>query len=125
MHRSRIGVILVDHAEGHDEALAFWAQAVGATPAWEGSPEYTSLGEVGSLSFEMQRTGEGTPARVHLDVETDDVAAEVDRLVRLGATVVEEREEGYVVLEDPAGLVFCVVAVQTGDRFAADARTWD
>ena len=123
MHRSRIGVILVDHAEHHDEALAFWAGAAGATPVPEDSPEYTSLGYVGSLSLAVQRTGAGTPGRVHLDIETDDVQAEVARVVGLGARVVEDRED-YAVLEDPGGLVFCVVPVQTGDRFDAEATTW-
>jgi len=124
MHRSRIGVILIDHSEGHDEALQFWAGAVGSAPKPDESPEFTRIGDVGSLSLALQRTGAGTPGRVHLDIETDDVRAEVERVVGLGATVVDDRGE-YAILEDPAGLVFCVVPVQTGDRFAADARTWD
>ena len=44
--------------------------------------------------------------------------------VALGATVLEERE-GYTILRDPAGLVFCVVPVQTGDDFEREALTWD
>ncbi len=75
------------------------------------------------MSLESQRIGAGTPARVHLDIETDDVAAEVARVVGLGATVLEERD-GYTILEDPGGLVFCVVPVQTGAAFERDARTW-
>jgi predicted enzyme related to lactoylglutathione lyase len=124
MHRSRIGVILIDHSEGHDAALDFWAGAVGGTPVPDQAPEYTTLGDVGGLSLALQRTGAGTPGRVHLDIESDDVPAEVARVVGLGATVVEDRGD-YAILEDPAGLVFCVVPVQTGDRFVADARTWD
>ena len=95
----------------------------GGTPQAQDPPEYTHLAQVGSLNLEMQRTGPGTPGRVHLDIETDDVAAEVARVVSLGARVLEERPEGYTVLEDPAGLVFCVVGVQT-DRFDAEATTW-
>jgi hypothetical protein len=122
MHRSRIGVVLIDHAEGHDEALAFWAGATGALA--DTDEEYTSLGRLGSLNLEVQRTGPGTPPRVHLDIETDDVPAEVARVVALGARVVEERSD-YTILEDPGGLVFCVVPVQTGDRFEAEAVTWE
>ncbi len=61
---------------------------------------------------------------MHLDVETDDVAAEVARLTGLGATVAEQ-QEGFTVLHDPGGLVFCVVPVQT-DRASFDehATTW-
>jgi predicted enzyme related to lactoylglutathione lyase len=125
MHRSRVGVILIDHAEHHDEALAFWAGATGrpgsSTPD---EPEYTSLGSVGTLGLFVQRTGDGTPARVHLDIETDDVAAEMARLVALGARVVTEGRE-HAVMADPGGVLFCVVPVQTGDRFEAEATTWE
>jgi predicted enzyme related to lactoylglutathione lyase len=52
--------------------------------------------------------------RVHLDVlpEDHDQGTEVDRLLRLGATVVDDRREltpgGWVVLADPEGNEFCV-----------------
>ena len=45
-------------------------------------------------------------------------------MLALGATVLEERE-GYTILKDPAGLVFCVVPVQTADDFEREALTWD
>jgi len=125
VHRSRVGVILIDHSEGYDEAETFWARATGGTPQGQDPPEYTRLRSVGTLDLVMQRTGPGTPARAHLDIETDDVPAEVARVVGLGARVVEERPEGFTVLEDPAGLVFCVVGVQTGGRFDAEAVTWE
>jgi hypothetical protein len=124
MHRSRIGVILIDHSARHDEARAFWARATAATPDYSDGPDFTVLGRAGTLELAMQRTGEGTPGRVHLDIETDDVAAEVARVVGLGARVVEEKDE-HVILEDPAGLVFCVVPVQTGPHFEADATVWE
>ena len=47
--------------------------------------------------------------RVHLDLAAPDLAAEVDRLVRLGATVLPlQPEDGLVVLQDPEGNEFCV-----------------
>ena len=127
MHRSRIGLVLIDHPEEHwEQGLAFWAGVQGVTPAGtdDSTPEYRSLGTIGSVALESQRTGTGTPPRVHLDIETDDVPAEVGRVVALGATVVEE-PEGFTVLRDPAGLVFCVVPVQTGADFEREALTWD
>jgi len=119
--------VLIDHQEQDwERGLAFWAGVQGVTPTGEdeGQPEYRSLGTIGSVALESQRTGAGTPPRVHLDIETDDVAAEVARVVALGATVVEERE-GYTILQDPAGLVFCVVPVQTGADFEREALSWD
>jgi hypothetical protein len=47
--------------------------------------------------------------RVHLDIAAGDVAAEVLRLVALGATEIR-RGDGYVVLADPEGNNFCVCA---------------
>ena len=62
-------------------------------------------------------------AAIHLDVETDDVAAEVARLCALGARVVAEPDD-YTVMVDPGSLVFCVVPVQTGEEFERAASTW-
>ncbi len=87
-------------------------------------PEYRSLGRVGSVLLESQRTGPGTPPRLHLDIESDDVPAEVARVLALGATILEERR-GYTILQDPSGMVFCVVPVQTGEDFEREALTWD
>jgi hypothetical protein len=121
MHRSRIGLVLIDHAAEHfEESLTFWAGVQGATPVPDG--EFVSVGEVGTLSLDLQRLDEGA-SRIHLDIESDDVRAEVARLQGLGATVVEDRES-YVVMADPGGVVFCVVGVQTGDRFREDALEW-
>lgn len=122
MHRSRIGLFLIDHqASDWDTGLAFWAGVTGSTP--QGDEEYRFLDNLGSIRLESQCTGEGTPPRIHLDIETDNVPAEIDRVVALGARLVQ-RNEKYAVLKDPAGLVFCVVPVQTGESFERDALTW-
>ena len=84
--------------------------------------EFAGVGEVGTLSLAVQRLDEGA-SRVHLDIETDDIRAEVARLRGLGATVVEDRDR-YVIMADPGGVVFCVVGVQTGDRFTEEALEW-
>ena len=50
--------------------------------------------------------------RMHLDVETDDVEAEVGRLEALGATRWDHRQErgfDFWVLRDPWGNEFCVL----------------
>lgn len=121
MHRSRIGIVLIDHdGEHYDDCLAFWAGVQGVRAAPDG--EYAGVGEVGTLNLEVQRLGEG-PSRIHLDIESDDIPAEVARLQELGGTVVDDRGD-YVIMSDPGGLVFCVVGVQTGDRFVDDALEW-
>lgn len=122
MHRSRIGVLLIDlpehlYAAGQD----FWSGASGRAAIPEGDP-YASLGNHGGLSLALQRTGGLTPPRLHLDIETDNVPAEAVRLRALGATV-EQQLDDYFVMRDPAGLIFCVVGVQTTD-FDKYAVTW-
>ena len=64
------------------------------------------------------------PARYHLDIETDDVDAEVDRLEALGAERVEKIETWWV-MRDPAGLLFCVIRVQDPATFEVHARAWE
>jgi catechol 2,3-dioxygenase-like lactoylglutathione lyase family enzyme len=56
----------------------------------------------------------GKRSRLHLDLYTANQAAEVERLVRLGATRYPWRyppHADYVVLEDPDGNLFCVVQI--------------
>lgn len=121
MHRSRIGIVLIDHSgDQYDAGLAFWSGAQGVRPVHDGP--YASVGEIGTLNLEVQRLEEG-PARVHLDIETDNIPAEVERLSALGATTVDDRGD-FVIMADPGGVVFCVVGIQTGDRFVEDAREW-
>lgn len=53
-------------------------------------------------------------SRVHLDVETDDIEAEVARLEKLGAKRVGDVKR-WVVMEAPTGQRFCVVRPQRSD----------
>ncbi|SEB47368.1 hypothetical protein SAMN04489844_0209 [Nocardioides exalbidus] len=126
MHRSRISVVMIDHPEeSFEPAAAFWAAARGSHRTVNESPEYEALDRLpGNVALELQRTGAGTPPRVHLDLETDDVDAEVARLESLGASVTT-RHDTWAVMGDPGGLVFCVVPVWTDqDDFDRHAVTW-
>jgi len=60
---------------------------------------------------------------VHIDIESDDIPAEVSRLEALGAKKLEEIK-GWVVLEAPTGQRFCVVPV-VSDEFESKANSWD
>jgi Glyoxalase-like domain len=124
MHRSKLTAALLDvPPEGFDREVAFWSQVIGREPdVDESDPDYADFGQVvPGWQFMVQRVG--APARCHLDVETDDVEAEVRRLEALGAERVGPVETWWV-MRDPAGLVFCVVGVQTAGAFEALATTW-
>jgi Glyoxalase-like domain len=124
MHRSRLHVVLIDSApDVADAELAFWAAAVGTDPVPEAGTPFSTIARLGSGQvFAHQRLGDGS-SRIHLDIETDDTAAEVRRLESLGAVQVGEHD-GCIHLHDPAGLIFCVVPVQSED-FAERATTWE
>ena len=62
-------------------------------------------------------------SRVHIDIETDDIPAEVTRLGKLGAKVVH-RLERWVVMQALTGQRFCIVRVQR-PGFPKNATRWD
>jgi len=121
MHRSRVAAIAIDvPAEHEDDTVRFWTGALG-TEAQTLGDEYTTVGHVAGREVFVQRVD--APARYHLDIETDDVDAEVARLEALGATKVEQVRSWWI-MRDPAGQRFCVVPPQTQD-FPGDATVWD
>lgn len=124
-HRSRFTAVLVDVPRAdHDKAVQFWSAALGAQPdRFEELPEYVGMGTpTPGLEFMVQATGDYGP-RVHFDIESDDVEAEVERLTTLGAQEIG-RHRTWVVMRDPVGTVFCVVRVQQKEAFEAHAKTW-
>ncbi len=90
--------------------VSFWTEVFGAEARNDGDgDEYTALvgGHGAPFPVEVQRLGTGD-ARLHVDVESDDVDADADRLEALGATRVEKISSWWV-MRDPAGLTFCIV----------------
>ena len=124
MHKSRIGGVFIDHpASSFEASLAFWAAAMGRKP--EANEPYQSLGRFdGQIVVELQRLDDDSGPRVHLDVDTDDVEAEVARLEALGAKRLRPSEDGgFWQMVDPGGLVFCVIPPHTPD-FDEQATVW-
>jgi hypothetical protein len=124
MHRSRVCAILIDTpAAQAGAAVDFWSAALGAAAQRGVHEQFTGLsGAVPGLDTCIQAVDDAP--RYHLDIETDDLAAEVARLTALGAEPVS-RWEDACVLRAPGGHLLCVVPVQ-GDpeTFASSARTW-
>jgi len=73
------------------------------------------------LAIEVQRVKH--PSRVHLDIESDDVEAEVQRLEKLGAKRVESVRT-WVVMEAPTGQRFCVIRAKRSLEGAPGAQAW-
>jgi hypothetical protein len=127
-HRSRLSILLLDlPPEHHVAGRDFWAGATGRPAQPDAADDnWSSLGSFAEgWHVEIQKTGEGTPPRWHVDIESDDIEAEVVRLEALGASRHRYVEEGrFWQMLDPTGLVFCVVGTQTGDEFDRHAVTW-
>jgi hypothetical protein len=125
-HYSRIDKIVLDVAPtDHDRELTFWSEALGQ-PLTQGArfPEY-HWGELPGQDIELlvQRL-DGGASRVHLDVHTTDIDAEVARLEQLGATRIRQVHTWWI-MQDPAGLEFCVIP-DSSERLTDDnARRWD
>lgn len=126
MHRSALGAFVIDEPSSHlEQARSFWRAALSRTShVGTTHPEFEPFdGKFGTLDGIVQDVGATAP-RVHLDIYTDDVTAEVARLVALGATEVG-RHGGWVVLGDPAGMAFCVCPVEPGDPVLDGAPSYD
>jgi predicted enzyme related to lactoylglutathione lyase len=127
MHKSRLAGFIIDcRTDDLDAAARFWSQALGLevrTPAEsvEASRYRTFATAADQPHLEVQQVDH--PSRVHLDIEADDIEAEVARLERLGARRIGPVRTWYV-MEAPTGQRFCVVRPQRAD-FAARAHSWD
>lgn len=123
-HKSRFCAYVIDCKVTDLEASTrFWSAAMGraAKPALPEYPNYRG--------FEMRK---GEPlmllqqvdheSRVHLDIESDDVEAEVARLEALGARRLKKVETWWV-MEAPSGHRFCIVRPQRGP-LGDDANEW-
>jgi|SRR6476646_8267469 len=126
MHHSRINGLLIDcRTDDIDAAADFWAEALGrpVDPRHPGSRGNYRMLETppDELSVQVQRVEH--ESRVHIDIETDHIAAEVARLEKLGARV-DKRLERWVVMQAPTGQRFCVVRVQRAG-WPKNANRWD
>lgn len=126
-HKSQLGGFIIDCKTGDlDAAADFWSAALGLRRAAADTPAtaaYVSLEkrEPNGLDIEVQKVEH--ESRVHLDIETDDIAAEVARLEALGARRVKDYGRWWV-MEAPTGQRFCVVRARRAN-FAEEANRWE
>jgi len=125
MHKSKLAGFIIDcQTADLDGAADFWGSALGmqvrALPPGEGEIYKKLEDPKHGLAIEVQRVSH--PSRVHLDIETDDIAAEVRRLEKLGARRIQEIRTWWV-MEAPTGQRFCVIRSSSKD-FEAKATMW-
>ena len=129
MHRSRLAGFIIDcHTDDLEAAAEFWSRALGMARSAKQDPTQPSYitfdADARDLHVEVQTVDH--ESRVHLDIESDDIEAEVARLEKLGARRIGP-VKGWVVMEAPTGQRFCVVRgkerlTATGNRWQGDAE---
>ena len=110
-------VIVIDCAD-LDRSAAFWSAVLGYTSSLAATGSYRSLEPESGAGIDvlLQRVPDvkGQKNRLHLDLRTPDLDAEVRRVLDLGATLLTSEpvtEDGWSwhVLGDPDGNEFCVL----------------
>jgi predicted enzyme related to lactoylglutathione lyase len=125
MHRSKLAGFIIDcRSDDLHGASAFWSGALGmqqrGLDGSEGENYVRLLDQQHGLHIEVQKVAH--ESRVHLDIETDDIEAEVQRLEQLGARRVQQIRSWWV-MQAPTGQRFCVVRPQSPE-FERLATVW-
>jgi predicted enzyme related to lactoylglutathione lyase len=126
MHRSRISAYVLDcQVDDLKDAAEFWSKALGRpveTFDQDGDGKYAELKTDADEPFLLlQRVDHA--ARIHLDIETDDLDAEVARLEALGAKRIAFVKRWWI-MQAPTGHRFCVVRRQRAE-FGPHLNQWD
>jgi hypothetical protein len=125
MHKSKLAGFIID-CRTDDLAIAaeFWSGALGMPirelPGAENDLYRKLHDEHLGLNIEVQQVEHSS--RVHLDIEADDLEAEVARLEALGAKKVGQVHTWWV-MEAPTGQRFCVVQAVSA-QFDQQATAW-
>jgi predicted enzyme related to lactoylglutathione lyase len=117
----RIGSIVI-RVDDLQRQMEFWAAALDYVPREGPVDDFVIMrprdGIGPNLSLDRVRSTVQVPPRIHLDLYAKDQAAEVQRLLALGATEVhwDKRppDADYVIMADPEGNRFCVVDISHG-----------
>jgi len=126
VHKSKLAGFIIDcRTDDLGSAADFWAAALGMQvrhlPAEEGEKYIELVDKRQDLHIEVQSVRH--ESRVHLDIESNDVEAEVRRLEALGAKAIK-RVHTWCVMEAPTGQRFCVVRSKALPDFAERANSW-
>jgi hypothetical protein len=111
----KVGAVVID-CNNFQAMFAFWRDALHYEPGSPPTDDWVILKDPKGVGVNVTidtvpepRVGKN---RLHLDLYTDDQRGEVERLLRLGATLhprVPEEGEDFIVLADPEGNLFCVI----------------
>ena len=110
-------VVIETKPDGFQRLVKFWSDALGYVPR-EPLEDWALLSDPfksgPNIAIQQAKEGDdvaGPEGRIHLDLYSSDWRGEVQRLLRLGATIVEPERAGrdFVTLSDPEGNNFDVI----------------
>ena len=105
----------------------FWAEALDYKTLPGDDPDEAAIvpksGQGTQLAFFRVPDEKSVKNRLHLDLRPEDQAAEVERILALGATKVDigQGSPSWVVLADPEGNEFCILRSLTPEEKAKQA----
>lgn len=126
MHHSRLGGLIIDcHTCDLQRDGEFWSKALGYPIHASDHPDDVGYVVLDTPSGEpyVEVQAVDHPSRVHLDIKTDNLDAEVRRLEDLGATRVRRVKEWWV-MQAPSGHRFCVIPLHSGQDVGR-MHVWD
>ncbi len=128
----RIQCLVIDC---HDPArlARFWQQVLGWRVTYETDDEWVLEPPSGSpedgvspdLLFGRSSDEKVGKNRLHLDLRPEDQAAEVARVIALGASpadIGQSKDETWVVLADPEGNEFCILRALSAEELAGSTN---
>ena len=112
----RVGSIVI-RVDDLARQRTFWMAALDYLARDETSDDFALLrprdGKGPNVSLDRVNSSVQIPPRIHLDLYAEDQAAEVERLIGLGATEVHwdrrPPDADFIILADPEGNRFCVI----------------
>ena len=118
----KIGSIVIDCNE-FDKMLAFWQDTLHYVPKYPPKDGWVILrdpdGKNPNVSLNKIPKSVKGRIRLHLDLYTTDQEGEVERLLKMGATLYPrgyKPDENFRILVDPEGNLFCVVQVPKDEK---------
>ena len=120
MHKSRLGEITIDcNTNDLSSAAQFWESVLGyQANSFEDHFRFNTPGD--DVCINLQKVAH--ESRVHLDIETDNIEAEVRRIEQLGGRRVRDARR-WVVMSTPTGHGLCICQ-PARSLFSSRAHQW-
>ena len=123
MHKSRLSAIVIDvHARHIEQAAGFWSQLLGQpSQVNDDGRQATILAAEKGVTLVIEAVAD--EARIHFDIETDDLAAEIHRIESLGGRKVSVVDHA-VIMEAPTGHRFRLTG-PSSHLLPSSGNVWD